>query len=669
VRQRRLALTELAQKDDNDDWQKEHGYMARQRQSHERVRTLFDDPAEQNEQYALVEAERILLDVADYVYAHTSLKPISKTLFLISRCLCVAKLRGGGSSATDLARKYQEIRASLNGAAPGDDFDFPTVVAECEHHIPHVLDTINKVCRLTDKSDGLGLVFNTLLRGKFEGGEGMGTYLTPEEVVFPMVEMLLKVVDKEMLGRLGGSGPLLYGDICGGTGRFVYALARRLEERQVPRRQLEEAARLFDQSLMAVDLGRLNFLFGGMQPAFERVGDSLTAPQVSGLRSRFLLLATNPPFGSNKYRWNKGLADALPYEVLSVIGVRGRGDTADPSELFFFRNLDLLSPGGALAIVLPDGVVQSEGFRKALAVYEQVRYSHLHVAAIVSLPSVTFSLGGTVAKTSFLVVQKQETREDRPLYVAVAQNVGFLKRGKKRADDPNGNDLVKIADEFGFCQPVVGRMVDCWRAHDSLVAARLMHVPENGSSSGKETCLADLVDVARDFQNDRGDHAGERFHVSVLDVDVTGLLDIFAASRNQPLSKGLVCQPGDILVSCMNPKIWRVAVIPNTPGSWSCSPEFVVLRPKKGQDPWKIAVALHHPSVTLAVQAMAKGTSSSRQRVPKGRVLSVRVPEMEISENLAGYIAWREEFYIKRLREARAYDGIHEGGESFKWDI
>jgi type I restriction-modification system DNA methylase subunit len=600
------------------------------------------------------------------VYAHTSLKPISKTLFLISRCLCVAKLGGGASTATELRSKYEQIRLSLNGAAPGDDFDFSTVVSECEQHVPRVLDAINKVCRLTAKTDSLGLVFNTLLRGKFEGGEGMGTFLTPEEVVFPMVDMLLKVVDKDALDRLGGS-PLLYGDICGGTGRFVYALARRLEARGVPHRQLEKAARLFDQSLMAVDLGRLNFLFEGMQPAFERVGDSLIAPQVSGLKSRFLLLATNPPFGSNKYRWNKELAESLPYEVLAAIGVRDSGDSADPSELFFFRNLDLLALGGALAIVLPDGVVQSEDFRKALSIYERIRKAHLHVAAIVSLPSVTFALGGTVAKTSFLVVQKQGEPRDKPLYVTVAHHVGFVKRGKKRADDPSGNDLVRIADEFSASRPSVGRLVGCWRKHDSFVAARLMHALENGTSSGKQTPLADLVKMVRDFHKGTGAKTGESFHVSVLDVDATGLIDIVAANSNQPMSKGLKCQPGDILVSCMNPKIWRVAVVPKMLGSWSCSPEFVVLRPKKGQDPWKIAIALHHPTITESIQAMAKGTSSSRQRVPKDRVLSLSVPEVEITKKLADYVAWREEFYLKRLQEARAYQYVHEGASAFAW--
>src|SRR6184192_3611767 len=92
------------------------------------------------QQRALIEAERTLLDLADYVYGHTSLKPISKTLFFISRCLCVAKLAGGAADATELVRKYRRVRASLNGSAPDDDFDFPSVVAECRRHVPRALE-------------------------------------------------------------------------------------------------------------------------------------------------------------------------------------------------------------------------------------------------------------------------------------------------------------------------------------------------------------------------------------------------------------------------------------------------------------------------------------------------------------------------------------------------
>jgi hypothetical protein len=638
----------------------------RNRQSLESAKLLFDEIQHSDHQQSLSEAERVLLELADYVYAHTSLKPISKTLFLISRCLFVEKLAGHASTPRELCAKYQRVRAALNGACPGDDFDFRTVVEECEAHVPYVLKAVNAVCTLTKKSDSLGLAFNTLLRGKFESGEGMGTFLTPEEVVIPMVDMLLKVVGPGVLDRLTGASPDLYGDICGGTGRFVYALARRLEQLGVSRPQIQNAARLFDQSLMAVDLGKLNFLFEELEPRFERVGDSLVASQVSSLRERFVLLATNPPFGAAKYRWSKDIADVLPAELLLAIGMRGKGDGADPSELFFFRNLDLLAAGGALAIVLPDGVVQSDGFRKALEIYEHVRRTRIHVAAIVSLPAVTFSLGGTVAKTSFVIAQKDSECRNKPLYVAIASHVGFLKRGKKRADDPNGNDLSAVAREFGSQNTSVGCVVKCWRAHESLVPARLMHAHTNGQRSSEEARLCDLVRVTREFTGKPGDRAGS-YHISVLDVDETGLIDVIAASRNQPLSKGMACKDGDILLSCMNPKIWRVTVVPDIPGVWSCSPEFLVLRPIRPADSWRIALALHHPAVFQSVQAMAKGTSSSRQRVPKDRVLAISVPKFEMAGAVNQYVKWRREHYLNRIREAKAYERIHGGASTFAW--
>lgn len=72
--------------------------------------------------------------------------------------------------------------------------------------------------------------------------------MTPEEVVCPMVEMLLSSIDSSDLARIGKTGQHLYGDICGGTGRFVYAIARKLLVLGYPKRQVERAARLFDQS-------------------------------------------------------------------------------------------------------------------------------------------------------------------------------------------------------------------------------------------------------------------------------------------------------------------------------------------------------------------------------------------------------------------------------------
>src|SRR5579872_2964825 len=69
-------------------------------------------------QNALRDAERELLEIADCAYAHTCLKPISKTLFFISRCLFVAKSWGARLEARELAQKYAALKAALGNAAP-----------------------------------------------------------------------------------------------------------------------------------------------------------------------------------------------------------------------------------------------------------------------------------------------------------------------------------------------------------------------------------------------------------------------------------------------------------------------------------------------------------------------------------------------------------------------
>lgn len=630
---------------------------------------LFSSTATKPDSGAAERMEHVLLHLADYIYTHTPLKPMSKALFLVSRGLLAIhwQMRTRGpvhTSAGQLVQLYRDACRELGNAAPVDDFSFEAVIAEAEQHMDHIARQLVTVSQLAGESDALGLAFNTLLRGKWESGEGLGTHLTPEEVVVPIVEMTVETAGDEAIMHIGreSDGPL-FGDICGGTGRFVYALARQLEVRGIDRQAIERSARLYDQSCMAVDFSKLNFVFDGYRPSFDCVPDSLTYEPLSDLRGRFALLATNPPFGTGKHRWSPALTKTIHPEILSALGMRGPGDTTDPALLFVFRNLDLLCPGGVLGIVLPDGGLHSVAFREALECYERVARCGIEVHAIVSLPSVTFSLGGTVAKTSFVILRKGSEPAPTCTFVASAEHVGFKKRGNRRVPDPHGNDLEVISSRFRGPDRAAGAALADWRAFDRL-APSAFGMDRRAQQSGTRR-LGDLVEPIRDMVDH--DPSGESFHVSILDVDETGLIDIVAASRNAPVSKSVTCQPGDLLVSCLNPKIWRVTVVPSLTGIWTCSPEFAVLRPKPSQDPWKLFLSLHHASVREAVQAMAGGTSSSRQRVPKDAILSVAVADLQPDQSvLTTYRQWRQDYYEMRLREAHAMAVLHGGGSTFQ---
>lgn len=613
--------------------------------------SLFED--DQNR------AERLLLELADYIYGHTSLKPMSKTLFAISRCLLVTEVPQGFGDIEGVARSYRNVREQLGELAPEDDYSFDAVLAECREHVGRIMSTVIEVRRLTQGSDCLGLVFDALLRGKIEGGEGLGTYLTPEEVVTPMVQMCIEALGEHMLSRLFAEGAL-FGDICGGTGRFVFALSRELHTRGIPARVIDRSARLYDQSRLAVDLARINFILEGAKPRFSSVGDSLTDTTVGRENGRYALLATNPPFGAGKYALSVSAVEWLPPSLLKEVTAARRGGAVDPAILFVVRNLDLLMNDGALAIVLPDGIARSAGLRSLLHQYEKARDCGIDLCASVSLPSVTFALGGTVAKTSFIILRKVSQPRRTALFTAVAKHVGFLKRGNRRVVDPEGNDLRAIADNFRHSLSDAGAAPSDWRPKPASNAeiGVVAEIAPNG-----ESALRSIAEVVRARAQQPGKNE-RAFHLSILDVDHTGFIDIIAAQRNDPQSRGTACKPGDVVVSCINPRHWRVTVIPELPGDWSCSSEFIVLRPRERgvKASLRLALRLHHCRVAEAARKAATGTSSSRQRIPKDALLDVEVPDIRTDDERL-VLRWRERmaFYEDRLSEGAAFNRLHEG--------
>jgi len=131
---------------------------------------------------------------------------------------------------------------------------------------------------------------------------------------------------------------------------------------------------------------------------------------------------------------------------------------ADPSALFVDRNLQLLKPGGRLLIVVPDGLLSNAGdryIREYLMGIKDPQTGQFHggkaiVKAVVSLPTQTFAISGTGAKTSFLYLQKKRHPADQqgPIFMAVAEHVGYVKKGNTEIPDPEGNDLLEIAEAY-----------------------------------------------------------------------------------------------------------------------------------------------------------------------------------------------------------------------------
>lgn len=630
---------------------------------------LFDelqasrDPGSQ----ALVEAERLLQELADTVYTRAGLKPMSKALYFVSRALlATAHSNAPLKTASEVSKAYGAVKGSLGPEMVVDDYSFDAVLADCSQVLPELLAIIGQLRKLTSGADVMGMAFDTLLRGKWQGGEGLGTYLTPEEIARPMVAIASAALSPALRARIGvGPRELYVGDICGGTGRFMFAAARELRDAGLEPPAIANACRLFDQSSLAVSLAQINLLLDGLHSRFAVVADSIIADDVSKLRGKFALLATNPPFGSGKYVWHNELPKLIAPSVLTALGLGGRGMSTDPAGLFFFRNVDLLAEGGVLAIVLPDGVVHSDRFAAAWRAYEEESGRQIELVALVSLPAAAFALGGTVAKTSFLVVRTAVTGPRCETYTAKAEHIGFVKRGNSRSPDKHGNDLDLIVNEFQHRTPdSIGRRIPGWNPSKSLVGALSASTGTPSSLQGIAPSLNELTHAVRVYTEhvSGGAAAGRSFHISILDVDETGLIDLRAAMSNSPVTKSLACKAGDVLVSCLNPKIWRVALVPELGVNWTCSPEFVALRPRPGVDARRLTLSLFAPSVRASVVALGTGTSSSRQRVDKARIGSIAVPLLGPDDPvITQHFEGRLRFYRQRLEEITLFEQLHCG--------
>lgn len=505
----------------------------------------------------------------------------------------------------------------------------PDVVAEAIRLLRPQLRSTGR-----DHFDVIGTAFDIFLRGRYDHSGGLGTHLTPHTVVTALARMCL--ADLDVLAE-PFQAPVI-GDPCCGTGRFLIAAVNELAPNVGdPRRVavLERGLLGADQSASSVAKARINLLLlGARRPNVFTVGDSIIDPNLDALRGQLRVILTNPPFGDGKYDSEAGIHRSS--NVLPTVAGRQR---IDPALAFVARCLELLAEGGRLGIILPDGLVDGPALRRALLGAESVRIRDVSVEANVSLPTATFALAGTVARTSALVLRKQVAKHGQ-IFLARAEHVGYLKQGSGSIPDPEGDDLPVIADaasKFLACSvtdtsgdirfisraPLAAVIpardattLDPARVDPDAIAAR-------NALRGTGVSLRDLLRPAKRRHRSLSKRVP---FVSVLHINDLGAVAWHEAREYRPSTPGLEAYPGDVIVSLLNPRKLRATVIPPDVGAVFCSSEFGVFESRG--DPHEALVLLHHPLVRAQLAPLGRGTSSSRRRITPEDLLDVLVPAL-----------------------------------------
>lgn len=264
---------------------------------------------------------------------------------------------------------------------------------------------------------------------------GMGQYFTPKEIIDLIVEVMSPNVRELIIDPFCGSGHFLTSAID-----FV----RRTYTKQDKLFHEFAFTRLhgIEKSDRMVRIAMTDMRLHGDGHSNIRCTDALLPfsnyPDL--YRESFDLVMTNPPFGVD-----------LPQESLSQLGpfslTEERRASISLEIVALERCIQLLKPGGRLAIVLPDSVLSNKNTN---VVRSWVR-GRAKVRGIISLPVETFSPFGASVKTSVLIVRKlsigEQGTEEYKIFLSDISAVGYDASGRAGEKD----DFNMIISEFrGF---------------------------------------------------------------------------------------------------------------------------------------------------------------------------------------------------------------------------
>ena len=318
--------------------------------------------------------------------------------------------------------------------------------------LSYIVAELQRYSLLGTNTDVKGAAYEELVGENLRGDRG--EFFTPRNVCDMAVRMTMSLFPSQRTTSL----KVL--DCCCGTGGFLVSTINQIRNvvATFERRKGGDAADvrgrvaarvkdLAERNLFGMDINpflvrttQMNLVMHGDGSVNVFQGDSLVSPgEWDDEEARrkikpgsFDICVTNPPFGGRAIVDDPHVLSR--YELPAFDATNGRA-SMPAEQLFVEAALKYVKPGGYLAIVLPDSILNNPG----LEFIRQWAFRRARFVASVDLPKETFAEGGGVPNPSVLVMQRltrTETRlaesgalDDYEVFMSIPRTVGRDKRG------------------------------------------------------------------------------------------------------------------------------------------------------------------------------------------------------------------------------------------------
>lgn len=528
------------------------------------------------------------------------------------------------------------------------------------------IEKIDFVHLLTTQSysdfDIINECFGHFVRENFRNNKEDAQYMTPYEISQPILDIIFHDMQQDGYFTVERLKDFVIMDPTCGVGTLLIEssnhFTRFLEEYFADDKDTAKYIASFRKKGMIgqdkvdrmVRLSKINALLLGCNISNISSGNSIIGEsRINSYLDKVDLIFTNPPFGA-EYEVQQLNLDEYPI----LRDIQMSASTVDSELLMLDKCIALLKDFGYLAIVLPDSVFASKGLN---SLYRDEILRKVTVRGVIELPSVTFAQAGTRTNTCVLYLQKKIPDENNRMFMASCTDLGYVvkeKMGVPVKISKGSNEMLEIAaalikndsaDRIVLRKPSVTYIT----AHDlaqnvikpSFYGADRFLIVDSFSSGLKEGFeVKKLSDIAEFVTTSRKGYmvSDEIKHISVLHVNANCTINFNEVEAFVPVSKGRTCEAGDLIFSKLNPRIPRMAVVPEKSYKLVCSNEFEILRPSGEIDAYTLCFLLRTENVMIQIESMTSGTSSSHSRIKREQLGEILIP-VPVSEESKKEIA------------------------------